>query len=324
MRCQSRWQCSATLGLILVMTLLHREGQLTQDHLPTLRMPWKLAACPSDEADPPTAVTLSLGQPVAPDEGGAEGRDSAWGPKEGLRRQLQEFAEVWAQRPPELQRQNKGGMRFPHQFAVWTTIRLLRPTVVIESGVHNGAGTWVIRQAAPAARIISIDPRRALGPPTFTTSNQELLILEEFRDFAELGSRWKDESLYPKDTSLVIFDDHQSGLRRLRQAQRFGFKHLLFEDNHPTATGDCYSLKQILDASGRGYGALPRRYPADRTDLSGLDLLRERVLAQDNFARTEQVRQCPASLINWPPCAACASCAAWMTCPHARPWLMLT
>ena len=104
----------------------------------------------------------------------------------------------------------------------------------------------------------------------------------------------------------MIFDDHQSGLRRLRQARRFGFKHLLFEDNHPTATGDCYSLKQILDASGRGYGALPRRYPADRTDLSGLDLLRERVLAQDNFARTEQVRQCPASLINCPPCAACA------------------
>ena len=45
-------------------------------------------------------------------------------------------------------------MRFPHQFAVWTTIRLLRPTVVIESGVHNGAGTWVIRQAAPMARIV--------------------------------------------------------------------------------------------------------------------------------------------------------------------------
>ena len=303
---------------MLVLTLLHREGQLTQDRLPTLWMPWQLAACPSDEADPPTVTpTLTLGQPVAPDEGGAEGRDFAWGPKEGLRRQLQAFAEVWAQRPPELQRQNKGGMRFPHQFAVWTTIRLLRPTVVIESGVHNGAGTWVIRQAAPAAKIVSIDPRRALGPPTFTTSNQELLIMEKFQDFAELGSRWKDESLYPKDTSLVIFDDHQSGLRRLRQAQRFGFKHLLFEDNHPTATGDCYSLKQILDASGRGYGALPRRYPADRTDLSGLDLLSERVLAQDNFARTEQVRQFPASLINDPFAQLVpASCASLLVRPR--------
>ena len=163
MRCQSRWQCSATLlGLILVLALLHREGQLTQDHLPTLRMPWKLAACPSDEADPPTAVTLSLGQPVAPDEGGAEGRDSAWGPKEGLRRQLQEFAEVWAQRPPELQRQNKGGMRFPHQFAVWTTIRLLRPTVVIESGVHKGFGTWLLRQARPEARIFALEANDAV------------------------------------------------------------------------------------------------------------------------------------------------------------------
>ena len=30
---------------------------------------------------------------------------------------------------------NKGGMRLPHQFAVYTTLRILKPKVVIESGV---------------------------------------------------------------------------------------------------------------------------------------------------------------------------------------------
>ena len=73
--------------------------------------------------------------------------------------------------------------------------------------------------------------------------------------------------------------------KMLDTAQRFGFKHLLFEDNHPTATGDCYSLKQMLDESGRGYGTLPPRYPI------AADPNREMVLAQDNFARTAQVCQ---------------------------------
>jgi hypothetical protein len=44
---------------------------------------------------------------------------------------------------------NDGGMRLPHQFAVYTVLRLLQPKIVIESGVWNGVVTKVIRKTLP-------------------------------------------------------------------------------------------------------------------------------------------------------------------------------
>jgi hypothetical protein len=34
---------------------------------------------------------------------------------------------------------------------------------------------------------------------------------------------------------------------RLKQALKAGFRHLIFEDNYDTGTGDHYSLRQICD-----------------------------------------------------------------------------
>ncbi|KMZ66434.1 hypothetical protein ZOSMA_29G00830 [Zostera marina] len=48
---------------------------------------------------------------------------------------------------------------------------------------------------------------------------------------------------------LVFFDDHQSELKRLKQALKAGFQNLIFEDNYDTGTGDHYSLRQICDQS---------------------------------------------------------------------------
>ncbi|KMZ72582.1 hypothetical protein ZOSMA_161G00310 [Zostera marina] len=42
---------------------------------------------------------------------------------------------------------------------------------------------------------------------------------------------------------LVFFDDHQSELKRLKQALKAGFQNLIFEDNYDTGTGDHYSLR---------------------------------------------------------------------------------
>lgn len=36
---------------------------------------------------------------------------------------------------------------------------------------------------------------------------------------------------------------------RLKQALKAGFRHLIFEDNYDTGTGDHYSLRQICDQS---------------------------------------------------------------------------
>jgi hypothetical protein len=38
-------------------------------------------------------------------------------------------------------------------------------------------------------------------------------------------------------------------MHRLKQALKAGFRHLIFEDNYDTGTGDHYSLRQICDQS---------------------------------------------------------------------------
>ncbi|KAI8018253.1 hypothetical protein LOK49_LG04G02711 [Camellia lanceoleosa] len=43
---------------------------------------------------------------------------------------------------------------------------------------------------------------------------------------------------------LVFFDDHQNELKQLKQALKAGFRHLVFEDNYDTVTGDHYSFRQ--------------------------------------------------------------------------------
>ncbi|GAY51134.1 hypothetical protein CUMW_131990 [Citrus unshiu] len=48
---------------------------------------------------------------------------------------------------------------------------------------------------------------------------------------------------------LIFFYDHQNELKRLKQALKVGFRHLVFEDNYDTGTGDHYSLRQLCDQS---------------------------------------------------------------------------
>jgi len=38
-------------------------------------------------------------------------------------------------------------------------------------------------------------------------------------------------------------------MSRIEQALKAGFRHLVFEDNYDTGTGDHYSLRQICDQS---------------------------------------------------------------------------
>jgi hypothetical protein len=58
-------------------------------------------------------------------------------------------------------------------------------------------------------------------------------------------------------------------VERVRQLERFGFRHAMFEDNYPAGVGDCYSLKAALS----GGGFVP---PAQR-DVSLYGRLRRRL-----------------------------------------------
>lgn len=45
--------------------------------------------------------------------------------------------------------------------------------------------------------------------------------------------------------TLVFFDDHQAGIRRLEEARQAGFRHYVSDDNYFPGVGDNFALKQI-------------------------------------------------------------------------------
>lgn len=176
------------------------------------------------------------------------GRTPAWATLERVKAALPEFASLYHRRPVRF---NFGGMGINHCFAMWYTVKVLQPPVVIESGVFMGQGTWLIRQAAPSTRIISLDPRPA---STFTYRDPMATYLAgvfTFRDFGILN--WSQPNLIPdaeeRSRTLVILDDHQSAIKRTMELMRpWGFRHLWYEDNWARGRADCYSFSVMCAA----------------------------------------------------------------------------
>lgn len=151
---------------------------------------------------------------------------------------LDEFAAVYARRPIQ---NNYGGMSSAHLFALWSTLRLVKPSTVIESGVFQGQGTWLIEQAVPDATLHCIDINWT--KLRYRSSKAEYHNV----DFGKID--WSDIN---KEKALCFFDDHQNAFERLKLCSRLGFRHLMFEDNYfPAQQGDVYTLKQAL--AGIGY-----------------------------------------------------------------------
>lgn len=140
---------------------------------------------------------------------------------------------------------NHGGMSSAHLFALWSTLKMVQPTTVIESGVFQGQGTWMIEQAVPDATVHCIDinwSKLKYRSGRATYHNQ---------DFSTL-----DWSGIDKDRCVCFFDDHQNAFERLKLCATLGFRHLMFEDNYfPENQGDVYTLKQAL----AGIGYVPTR-----------------------------------------------------------------
>ncbi len=135
---------------------------------------------------------------------------------------------------------NKGGMRYNHQYAVFSVLNILNPVTVILSGVFRGATQALIHRTLPHCVIISID----IAQCPQAVPNEKQFCGENFVDFNKLGSVWSE--LDKKESTLVIFDDHQSGVRRLQEANSFGFKYIMFDDNYPSPHHDNFSLKQLF------------------------------------------------------------------------------
>jgi len=148
---------------------------------------------------------------------------------------LDEFESIYADRPIK---DNQGGMKAPHMFAVWFMVKRLCPDLIVESGVWKGQSTWLLEKACPDAKLVSIDLN--LEYRQYVSNHATY----SSRDFVEQD--WTAIS----DRSVIFFDDHQNAYKRLQQCKWFGFKHIIFEDNYPVTQGDCYSLKKAFSNAG--------------------------------------------------------------------------
>ncbi len=165
--------------------------------------------------------------------------------RETIKNSIAEFMAIFPNRPIK---DNDGGMKAPHLFATWFITKQLQPKHIIESGVWKGQGTWFMEQAAPEAKLICIDP--VLERLAYKSPNASY----QTKDFTKAD--WSGIDI--KNT-LLFFDDHQNGFERLKAAKKFGFKHLLFEDNYPALRGDCYTLKKaFMHAGFTGEVPIPR------------------------------------------------------------------
>ncbi len=155
-----------------------------------------------------------------------------------IKAELDTFAKVYAKKPVS---HNDGGMKSPHAFALWFMLRRLQPDCVVESGVWKGQSTWLIEQAVPDARIFCID----INFKNLQYRSKRAVYFD--KDFSTI--QWQEE-IANRENTVLFFDDHQSAFDRIPQAIYYGFKHLIFEDNYPANTGDCYSLKKVLMQAG--------------------------------------------------------------------------
>ena len=133
------------------------------------------------------------------------------------------------------------------QFAIWFTVRRVKPKHIIESGAWRGMGTWLLRQAAPDAQINVVDPRKQ-DLYRDSRPNSRYYTGRNFKDFALID--WTANGVDPAET-LVFFDDHQCQPTRLTQAYKLGFRHVMFDDNYfPHRPFDAFSMKEACDAAG--------------------------------------------------------------------------
>ncbi len=141
---------------------------------------------------------------------------------------LAAFPELYDARPV---RDNSGGSGFNDSLWLFVLARALAPSWIVESGVHKGHSTWILRQACPDARIFSFDI--TLKNIQYSDDNTEY--------FEGDWCNWGNPSGLDPARGLIFFDDHIDQARRLVEAAERGFSTALFDDNfaaeHLYATG---------------------------------------------------------------------------------------
>jgi len=152
---------------------------------------------------------------------------------------LEEFLTVYEARPDKV---NMCGIRINHAYALYITIKHLKPTAIIESGVNAGQSTYFMRAACGDCKIFPIDP---LDTPIcgqkkrwIDDKNAVYYTGDNFRDIGDIdwASMISKKELDP-DTTLVFLDDHLEVFDRLPALMKIGIRHVLLEDNYKAREG---------------------------------------------------------------------------------------
>lgn len=185
----------------------------------------------------------------------ASGRAATWS-REFLRAQLHDFVELYKKRPIQ---KNLNGMNVNHQFALFFLVKTIQPRAIIELGVYRGQGTWLLREAAgPNTPIFSLDPvipgslayQDTKGMTTYYVgkTNNRSAGLNQFIDFSKLTWDTLIPNASDRRETLVVLDDHNDVIIRVRQAAKFGFRYFFADDNLDHGSGDTYSFHKVCTA----------------------------------------------------------------------------
>jgi len=163
--------------------------------------------------------------------------------------ELDAFLDVYARRPGGM---NDGGGAFFNYYALWNIVKVVSPTHIVESGAHNGVGTWFLRQAAGSkTHIIVVSPNT---PNLYKDANGRYFTGPNFKDFNQI-----DWGFLPPETTLLFMDDHQSANRRVSEAYERGFAHMVFDDNYVPGQGDNFSVKKVCNGDAYAIVGAPFR-----------------------------------------------------------------
>ena len=138
-----------------------------------------------------------------------------------LKKNFLEFVKIYKDRPIK---NNTSGIRIEHAFALFTILKKIRPSYVIESGVSKGMSTWIIEKSLPNTKIFCIEPN--LKKIEYFSKNAKYFI----EDITLLN--WQK---LEKDETLIFFDDHICISKRINFLKENNFKHITFDDNLPSS-----------------------------------------------------------------------------------------
>ena len=154
-----------------------------------------------------------------------------WNHKE-IADEVEIFCDLYEKRPIK---DNTGGMKFNHAFALYFILKKTNPDLVIESGVFKGQSTWLIEKTLPAAKLICLD-----------VDLTKRVYISEKAHYSNLDFKFHDFSKIPENT-LVMFDDHVNHIERVKDANYFKIKNIILEDNYPSDLGDFQTIKQCYE-----------------------------------------------------------------------------